>query len=66
MKAPIQLRRPLGWIAVLAAGMLPAFVMRCDKAALNLQRGFYEGLGENLSEILLEQGFLTADGQTQE
>ena len=36
-----------------AAGFLPAFVMRCDKAALNLQRGFWQGLGDNLSGLLV-------------
>ena len=35
------------------AGVMPAFVMRCDKAALNVQRGFFFGLGEQVSEMLL-------------
>jgi hypothetical protein len=29
--------------------------MRCDKAALNFQRGFYEGLGENLGDLVSSQ-----------
>ena len=35
------------------AGVMPAFLMRCDKAALNVQRGFFFGLGEQVSEMLL-------------
>lgn len=37
-----------------ASAMLPGFVMRCDKAALNFQRGFFEGLGIGVSEFLLQ------------
>jgi len=43
---------------VLAAGVLPAFVMRCDKAALNFQRGFFQGLGLNVSEALVDGGLI--------
>jgi len=48
------------WAGILAVGVLPAFVMRCDKAALNFQRGLYEGLGDSLSELLVE-GFARDD-----
>ena len=34
--------------------------MRCDKAALNFQRAFFEGLGEEASDLLLNQ--FPADG----
>jgi len=47
------------WLVVCAVGVTPAFVMRCDKAALNLQRGFFEGLGIAVSGALLDQGLLT-------
>ena len=45
----------LKWLAVACSATLPATVMRCDKAALNVQRGFYQGLGDELSEIVGEQ-----------
>jgi hypothetical protein len=36
--------------------------MRCDKAALNVQRGFYQGLGDELSDIVGDQiGTLVPD-----
>ena len=48
--------RFLRWLLIVgAAGVLPAFVMRCDKAALNFQRGLFEGLGENVGELILSQ-----------
>ncbi len=47
------------WLVVCAVGVTPGFVMRCDKAALNVQRTFYEGLGVALSEALVDQGLLT-------
>ncbi len=44
------------WVMLVAsAGILPAVVMRCDKAALNFQRGLYEGLGHSLSALVFEQ-----------
>ena len=46
------------WLVVCAVGVLPGFVMRCDKAALNLQRGFMQGLGVSLSDALVDQGLL--------
>ena len=63
MEASLRFRRRFGWMAIFAAGMLPAFIMRCDKAALNVQRGFYEGLGLSVSQLLVEQGFLNPDDQ---
>ncbi len=47
------------WLVVCSVGVLPAVVMRCDKAALNVQRAFFEGLGFALSDALLEEGILT-------
>ena len=38
-----------------ASGTMPGFILRCDKAALNLQRTFYEGLGDNLADLVVEQ-----------
>lgn len=37
---------------VLLCGVLPAFFLQCDKAALNFQRGFWQGLGFWVSEWL--------------
>ncbi len=50
-------------LTVLALGFLPAFVMRCDKAALNFQRGFFEGLGFNVSAALIDAGLLQPAAQ---
>ena len=38
-----------------AAGFLPAFVMRCDKAALNFQHGLFQGLGMEASDLFASQ-----------
>jgi hypothetical protein len=38
----------------LVCGMLPAFFLKCDKASLNLQRGFWQGLGYNVSALLTQ------------
>ena len=49
------------WLVIVGmSGILPGFVMRCDKAALNFQRGLFLGLGEETSELLLNQ--FPADG----
>ena len=43
------------WFTLLSiAGMLPAFVLRCDKAALNFQRGFLQGLGEDAADLVVQ------------
>ena len=39
---------------VLASAMFPAFLLNCDKAALNLQRGFWLGLGDSVSDLLID------------
>ena len=36
-----------------AAGVMPAFILDCDKAALLFQRSFIQGVGENISDLLL-------------
>lgn len=41
------------FVLLSAAGVMPAFMMRCDKAALNVQRGFFVGLGQQVSEVPL-------------
>lgn len=65
MRALSRFERAVRWVFVVAAaGVAPAFVMRCDKAALNFQRGLYEGLGTSLSEALVESGFLNLDEGT--
>lgn len=51
MRRPSRLAR---WFLVVSVvGCLPAFILRCDKAALNFQRGLLQGLGEDVGDILL-------------
>jgi len=65
MKSLSRFERAVRWAFVIAAaGVVPAFVMRCDKAALNFQRGLYEGLGLSLSESLIESGLFNLDDTT--
>ena len=48
--------RFLRWFLIVgAAGVLPAFIMRCDKAALNFQRGLFITLGEDVGELIISQ-----------
>jgi len=55
--------RVVRWLMVVAsAGMLPAFVMRCDKAALNFQRGLFLGLGVGVAGWVIDQ--IPLDGTT--
>jgi hypothetical protein len=39
---------------LMAGAALPAFFLKCDKAALNFQRGFWQGLGDSLSDLLTD------------
>ena len=65
MKVLSRFERAVRWaFVVAAAGVVPAFVMRCDKAALNFQRGLYQGLGLSLSETLVESGLISLDETT--
>jgi hypothetical protein len=58
MKRTLRLFR---WLLIVSvSGVLPTAIMRCDKAALNFQRGFYEGLGENVSALVSSQVQLAA------
>lgn len=51
--------RFIRWVVLVgASGMLPAFVLNCDKAALQLQRGFLFGLGEQAAGMVLDAGLL--------
>ena len=55
MKLSLRHRTKMWWLLLAGmSGMLPAFILRCDKAALNLQRGFFQGLGDSLSDLLLD------------
>jgi hypothetical protein len=46
------------WLMVVcSAAVLPAFFLKCDKAALNAQRGFFHGLGEAIAAQVVEGGF---------
>jgi len=48
--------RIVRWLMLIGmTGLLPAFVMRCDKAALNFQKGLTQGLGGQVSEILADR-----------
>jgi hypothetical protein len=52
-------RRFIRWVVLVgASGMLPAFVLNCDKAALQIQRGFLYGLGEQAAGLVLDAGLL--------
>lgn len=63
MKASIRFERAVRWVFVVAAaGVAPAFVMRCDKAALNVQRGFFRGLGLSVSDALVDAGLINLEG----
>ena len=48
---------------VCSAALLPAFILRCDKAALNLQRGFFDGLGFNIAAQLVDSGMVELQSQ---
>ena len=49
------------WLVIVGmSGILPGFVMRCDKAALNFQRALFEELGVQASGLLVNQ--FPADG----
>ncbi len=48
--------RTARWAMVVgASGVLPAFVMRCDKATLNFQKGLTQGLGFEVSELIVDR-----------
>ena len=48
--------RTVRWAMVVgASGVLPAFVMRCDKATLNFQKGLTQGLGFEVSELIVNR-----------
>jgi|GEM_PF-2236091 len=48
--------RVVRWLVILGmSGILPAFFMRCDKAALNFQRGLFIGLGADVGNLLINQ-----------
>jgi hypothetical protein len=44
------------WVLLSGTVVLPSFVLNCDKAALNLQRSFYQSIGAELGSELV--GFL--------
>ncbi len=55
MKASYRFSRAMRWMILVGmSGFLPAFLLRCDKALLNLQRGFFQGLGDSLSDLLVD------------
>ena len=54
-RSPSRLSRTARWMMVFAiSGILPAVFMRCDKAALNFQRGLFTGLGVGVSQVLVD------------
>lgn len=55
MKGSYRFSRSFRWMLLVAmSGFLPAFFLKCDKAALNLQRGFFQGLGDSFSDLLID------------
>ncbi len=51
-----QSHRIVRWMMVIVAGgVLPAFFLRCDKAALNFQRALLQGLGDNVADLIIAQ-----------
>ncbi len=55
MRGSYRFSRSFRWLLLVAmSGCLPAFVLKCDKAALNLQRGFWQGLGDSFSDLLVD------------
>lgn len=62
MTALSRFERSVRWVFIVAAaGVLPAFVMRCDKAALNFQRALYLGLGAGLSQVIVDNLDVTTE-----
>ena len=62
MNGTSKARRVVRWLMIVSvSGLLPGFVMRCDKAALNFQRGLFQGLGLNISDMVVSQS-LAATG----
>ena len=58
-------KRIARWLMiVVASGVLPAFILQCDKAALNFQRGLMQGLGEEAADLIMQQagGLIVTDG----
>lgn len=49
-----RLFRRARWRLILGTAILPAFLLQCDKAALNLQRGFFQGLGNQGAAIIAD------------
>lgn len=48
--------RVVRWLMIIGvSGIMPAVIMRCDKAALNFQRGLFIGLGEDVGSLLINQ-----------
>ena len=46
----------LRWMVLVScSAIVPGFVMRCDKAALNYQRAFWSGAGALTAQLVLDQ-----------
>ncbi len=55
MKGSYRFSRSFRWFLLVAmSGFLPAFFLKCDKSFLNLQRGFFQGLGDSFSDLLID------------
>ena len=55
MNGSYRFSRSFRWMLLVGmSGFLPAFFLKCDKAALNLQRGFFQGLGDSFSDLLID------------
>ena len=55
MKGSYRFSRSFRWLLLVGmSGFLPAFFLKCDKAFLNLQRGFFQGLGDSFSDLFVD------------
>lgn len=50
----MRYRRFTAMLVVIATAVTPAFFLRCDRASLQLQRGFWYGLGFNTSGAITD------------
>ena len=51
------------WMMIVgASGIMPAFILRCDKAALNFQRSFWQELGLQTANLVLDGDLFNTDG----
>jgi len=52
------------WMMIVGTGVMPAFVLRCDKAALNFQREFVRQLGVLAADAVFDPDLLALNSGT--